>query len=122
MRKNFYKRNNTSTKRLEREIAGLIRQYSKKATQSDDLIGTFSKKSYSGPYLERLLDEIEKKKKLMASYAYVSMVLVSEPDEVGRSQVVGYVSYGPAIKHEDKVGKIKYMATYDPPRNRRFAS
>tara|TARA_R110000796_G_scaffold231853_4_gene349916 strand:+ start:4437 stop:4802 length:366 start_codon:yes stop_codon:yes gene_type:complete len=121
MRKNFYKKENLSVNKLQREISSLIRQYTKKATNSKST-STFSKKVYTGPYLESLLDQIEKKKKLIASYAYMSMVLIPEFDEVGRSKVVGFITYGPAIKHEDAVGKIKYMATYDPPKNRRFAS
>lgn len=98
--------------RLARKINALARRHAK-LTFMDE---------YSAQYLEKIVLEIKRLKKRAGTYLYTSMILISEPDQLNQTKLVGAVSYGPCGKAMDKDGNFKYLASFNPPKNIKFSS
>lgn len=94
--------------KLARKVKSLAVQHAKK-----------EKEGYNALYLERIIKQIERLKKLVGKPAYVSKFIVSHPNELGQMKPVGAVSYGPAIKETTSEG-VKYNSLWKEPRNIRF--
>jgi hypothetical protein len=71
-------------------------------------------------YLEKIIMEIKRTKKLLGKLSYISKMILSNANEFGTKTAVGAVSYGPALKGINKKGDVVYKATFDPARNIRF--